>query len=79
MQEWQKWLAKLTPMARRNPFACSAQTFTHKENCEIGESIHGSGHLTAMTASKPPNLTAAAVSWIVAPLVLSGITFWSAA
>jgi hypothetical protein len=35
--------------------------------------------LAAMTASTRPNLTAAAPSWIVAPLVLSGIAFRSAA
>ncbi|HUK41719.1 MAG TPA: hypothetical protein VLX11_11760 [Candidatus Acidoferrales bacterium] len=30
----------------------------------------------AMTSSTPPDLTAAAVSWIAAPLVLSAIAFW---
>jgi hypothetical protein len=32
--------------------------------------------LAAMTTSKPPDLITAAVSWIVAPLVLSGLGFW---
>ena len=32
--------------------------------------------LVAMTSSVPPDLTGAAVSWILAPLLLSGIAFW---
>jgi hypothetical protein len=32
--------------------------------------------VVGMTSSAPPNLTVLAVSWIVTPLVLSGISFW---
>jgi FtsH-binding integral membrane protein len=32
--------------------------------------------VVGMTSSVPPNLTVLAVSWIVMPLILSGIAFW---